>query len=70
MNFLPEGMSGICSEACKNDGDCSVNQKCCSNGCGHTCMDVVDTPRKLAFAAGSPESVMLVKNGGRLGVGG
>ncbi|XP_076091049.1 uncharacterized protein LOC143063023 [Mytilus galloprovincialis] len=26
-----------CVEQCSNDSDCSVNQKCCYNGCGHSC---------------------------------
>ncbi|XP_030024800.2 WAP four-disulfide core domain protein 18 [Manduca sexta] len=28
---------GPCVEACSGDGSCPGNQKCCSNGCGHTC---------------------------------
>jgi len=35
--ILPPGTAGICIEACDN---CKPNQKCCSNGCGHVCMDV------------------------------
>ena len=30
---------GICSEDCSNDSGCSGIQKCCSNGCGHLCVD-------------------------------
>lgn len=29
---------GICVEECQNDGDCSGSNKCCSNGCGQTCV--------------------------------
>ena len=28
---------GICVEMCNGDASCPDNQKCCSNGCGHTC---------------------------------
>ncbi|CAH1381353.1 unnamed protein product [Tenebrio molitor] len=30
---------GICPENCKSDQDCVKEQKCCSNNCGHICMD-------------------------------
>ena len=33
-----EGMNGICVEQCTADDSCEGEQKCCSNGCGHTCM--------------------------------
>lgn len=29
--------AGKCLEACSDDRNCTGNQKCCSNGCGHTC---------------------------------
>ncbi|XP_078000283.1 uncharacterized protein LOC144452853 isoform X2 [Glandiceps talaboti] len=29
---------GVCQEECTDDGDCNANEKCCSNGCGHTCV--------------------------------
>ena len=35
---------GICSEECSSDSDCNGGQKCCSNGCGHTCMDRIPIP--------------------------
>ncbi|XP_060551671.1 uncharacterized protein DDB_G0274171-like [Ruditapes philippinarum] len=34
----PEGF-GACVELCSDDHDCTGDQKCCSNGCGHTCQD-------------------------------
>ena len=33
-----EGMVGICVELCVGDDSCAGDEKCCSNGCGHTCM--------------------------------
>ena len=30
---------GGCIEECSADWQCTGNQKCCSNGCGHTCVD-------------------------------
>ena len=35
------GMIGICVEMCSDDSSCDGNKKCCSNGCGHTCMEPV-----------------------------
>ncbi|KAJ8300356.1 hypothetical protein KUTeg_021875 [Tegillarca granosa] len=32
---------GICVEICFNDHNCTGTQKCCSNGCGHTCQDPI-----------------------------
>ncbi|XP_070563157.1 uncharacterized protein [Ptychodera flava] len=32
-----EGTVGDCAEYCSSDADCSGDEKCCSNGCGHTC---------------------------------
>ncbi|KAL5013072.1 hypothetical protein ScPMuIL_011623 [Solemya velum] len=29
--------SGPCVEQCLQDGDCRLEEKCCSNGCGHVC---------------------------------
>ena len=34
----PEGY-GVCWEQCSSNDDCSGNQLCCSNGCGHICID-------------------------------
>ena len=28
---------GTCVELCGSDTDCSSDEKCCSNGCGHVC---------------------------------
>jgi hypothetical protein len=35
---VPSGY-GMCVELCSVDADCTGAQKCCSNGCGHTCQD-------------------------------
>ncbi|XP_044277249.1 WAP four-disulfide core domain protein 3 [Varanus komodoensis] len=29
--------AGLCVESCSADDACPGDQKCCSNGCGHTC---------------------------------
>ncbi|XP_056157053.1 anosmin-1a [Lampris incognitus] len=31
------GFAAACVESCEEDGECSAQKKCCSNGCGHTC---------------------------------
>ena len=33
------GLIGTCDEQCSSDDGCSNGQLCCSNGCGHACMD-------------------------------
>ncbi|XP_023933615.1 WAP four-disulfide core domain protein 18-like, partial [Lingula anatina] len=33
---------GFCWEGCTADSNCTGIQLCCSNGCGHLCMDPVD----------------------------
>ena len=35
------GTPGICVDQCSDDDDCSDGQLCCSNGCGHVCLDPV-----------------------------
>ena len=34
----PPGFGGICTEQCRSNADCSSGYLCCSNGCGHACM--------------------------------
>ena len=36
-----EGTSDQCLEQCSNDYACDGNKRCCSNGCGHVCMEPV-----------------------------
>ena len=38
---VPEGQMATCAEECTNDHSCTGNSKCCSNGCGHVCMDPI-----------------------------
>ena len=38
---LPPNTFGICVERCSANDDCLKGQLCCSNGCGHECMDGV-----------------------------
>ncbi|XP_078730457.1 uncharacterized protein LOC144945801 isoform X2 [Lampetra fluviatilis] len=35
----PPGAVGTCDEACVDDESCPGEQKCCSNGCGHGCVE-------------------------------
>ena len=35
------GRVGACEDRCFDDDECSDGQLCCSNGCGHDCMDPV-----------------------------
>ncbi|XP_071965848.1 uncharacterized protein [Antedon mediterranea] len=34
----PQNTYGICAEMCSGDGDCDGAKKCCSNSCGHACV--------------------------------
>ncbi|XP_053408337.1 kielin/chordin-like protein isoform X2 [Mercenaria mercenaria] len=36
------GVVGICVDSCSSDYDCPTGEKCCSNGCGQTCMKPID----------------------------
>ena len=38
---VESGGFGICVQECDDDSGCSGDQKCCSNGCGRTCMDPI-----------------------------
>ncbi|XP_041368506.1 neurogenic locus notch homolog protein 2-like [Gigantopelta aegis] len=35
------GIVGTCVSRCQTDNNCTGNMKCCSNGCGHVCMQPV-----------------------------
>ncbi|XP_078730460.1 uncharacterized protein LOC144945803 isoform X1 [Lampetra fluviatilis] len=45
------GTVGTCVNLCEDDDSCPGKQKCCSNGCGRTCMEPVrpDKPGACAF---------------------
>ena len=32
-------VAGLCVEQCRHDMDCWGERKCCSNGCGHVCLE-------------------------------
>ena len=38
---IPEGQVGACAEFCEGDDSCPDGHMCCSNGCGHACMEAV-----------------------------
>ena len=40
---------GICLQNCTYDKECTGNQKCCSNGCGHVCVEPVSKVFKMTF---------------------
>ena len=35
---LDAGSAGLCVESCSSDQACTEGLKCCSNGCGHSCV--------------------------------
>lgn len=37
-------ISGTCSESCTADDSCGDGEKCCSNGCGHSCVTASSVP--------------------------
>ena len=41
--------TGICLQNCTYDKECAGNQKCCSNGCGHMCVEPVSKVFKMTF---------------------
>lgn len=40
---------GICLQNCTYDKECTGNQKCCSTGCGHVCVEPVSKVFKMTF---------------------
>ena len=44
-SVVPDSDVGICEEQCTHDRNCTRKQMCCSNGCGHMCMEPVSPPR-------------------------
>ena len=43
----PNGTFGICVESCGNDQECPGDEKCCSNGCGHSCVAPIPIGKNL-----------------------
>ncbi len=43
------GQVGICVELCSEDNDCDGIQKCCFNGCGHTCVDPAPIGNTISY---------------------
>ena len=43
------GSFGICVESCDRDSNCSLTEKCCSNGCGHSCVAAVFPGRNIHY---------------------
>ncbi|XP_048244920.1 uncharacterized protein LOC124117390 isoform X3 [Haliotis rufescens] len=39
-------MMGTCAEYCSSDASCPGAEKCCSNGCGHSCQQPIHHPNK------------------------
>ena len=39
-----DSVIGTCSEDCSTDDNCEELEKCCSNGCGHSCMESINIP--------------------------
>ena len=46
-------MGGICVEMCSSDQDCGGRERCCSNGCGHTCQQVAQYQMGRSSFSGS-----------------
>lgn len=42
---LEQSQDGYCEEECRTDADCTLHLKCCSTGCGTSCVD--PTPGQL-----------------------
>eukprot|EP00927_Polykrikos_kofoidii_P031000 TRINITY_DN26662_c0_g1_i2.p1 TRINITY_DN26662_c0_g1~~TRINITY_DN26662_c0_g1_i2.p1 ORF type:complete len:159 (-),score=28.04 TRINITY_DN26662_c0_g1_i2:70-546(-) len=53
---VDEGSMGICVEECSGNADCTNDNVCCSNGCGHVCM----APRGSGVDTGNSASCLLV----------
>ena len=53
---LSRNQYASCTEDCGSDADCSGEQKCCFNGCGRSCLDVVkDAGAELLPPSGDEE---------------
>ncbi|XP_043966440.1 anosmin-1-like [Gambusia affinis] len=74
----PEGASefaAACIESCDHDKECSMQKKCCFNGCGHTCQPPKDLfkgvplkPKKDLSFEESPSGRLTVSWSSRLNI--
>ena len=65
-----EGVAGICEHQCSLHSECPHSQKCCYNGCGHTCQSPVTIPYVLlseATSCPSPNEVPCLRQEGTMG---
>jgi hypothetical protein len=56
----PEEITGFgkaCAETCSNDSQCNGMDKCCYNGCGHTCLQPIIDRSEIPPKTRSPISV-------------
>ncbi|XP_071097116.1 uncharacterized protein [Haliotis cracherodii] len=42
-------MMGMCAEYCSSDASCPGAEKCCSNGCGHSCQQPIHHPSSCSL---------------------
>ncbi|XP_006811188.1 uncharacterized protein LOC100378198 [Saccoglossus kowalevskii] len=47
-----EAILGTCFDLCKHDDHCQVGQRCCSNGCGLVCVDVLSVSNDVNQTTG------------------
>ncbi|XP_078312891.1 uncharacterized protein LOC111102138 [Crassostrea virginica] len=51
---------GTCAVGCVGDSMCLPTQKCCSNGCGKTCVDILETPNSTPIMTSSRTTAKLI----------
>ena len=49
---------GSCVDACTQDNECPMDLKCCSNGCGHTCIPPVPSSFNQSKHFGSSDHIV------------
>ncbi len=63
---VTQGQFGICVNQCTSDTDCPNTQKCCSNGCGTVCSNVLTTGSVLCMNFEQRRSYAQKENKNRL----